>query len=75
MVKISKSRHLAKAITWRIIGTLDTFLLGWFLSGSIEIGAFIGGAEVFTKTFLYFIHERIWYKYIKLGVTNIRKTK
>jgi uncharacterized membrane protein len=75
MVKISRSRHLAKAITWRIIGTLDTFLLGWFLSGSIEIGVLIGGAEVFTKTFLYFIHERIWYKYIKLGVINTRKTK
>ena len=75
MTRISHTRHLAKAITWRIIGTLDTFLLGWFLSGSIEMGALIGGAEVFTKTFLYFIHERIWYNYIKLGVRNIRKTK
>ena len=51
-------------------GHLDTFLLGWLLSGSIEIGAAIGGAEVITKTFLYYFHERLWYRYISFGVKH-----
>lgn len=65
---ISHTRHIAKAISWRVVGTIDTFLLGWLLTGSAEIGAAIGGAEVITKTFLYYVHERAWYKYIKLGI-------
>ena len=70
MEKVSKSRHLAKAITWRITGTLDTVLIGWLITGSIEVGALIGGVEVITKTALYYMHERVWYRYIKFGVKN-----
>jgi len=64
---ISVYRHLLKTITWRVVGTIDTMLLGWFVSGDIKTGLTIGGLEVITKMFLYFIHERIWYK-IDLGV-------
>lgn len=56
------ARHLAKTITWRIIGTLDTMILGWIITGNLKIGLAIGGTEVLTKMILYFIHERIWYK-------------
>lgn len=61
------ARHLAKTITWRIVGTLDTMLLGWIITGSLKIGLAIGGTEVITKMFLYFFHERAWYKWGKLG--------
>jgi uncharacterized membrane protein len=64
---VSVYRHLLKTITWRVVGTIDTMLLGWFVSGDIKTGLTIGGLEVITKMFLYFIHERIWYK-IDLGV-------
>lgn len=59
---VQKKRHLAKAITWRIVGTVDTMLLGWLISGDIRVGASIGLLELITKMGLYYIHERLWYK-------------
>lgn len=58
----SKKRHLAKTITWRVIGTADTMLLAWIISGNPFTGFKIGLAEVFTKMVLYYLHERAWYK-------------
>ena len=57
----SHKRHIAKAITWRIVGTIYTILLGWFLTGEFKTGLSIGGAELLTKLLLYYFHERIWY--------------
>ena len=59
-MKFSK-RHLAKTITWRILGTLDTFLLSWFISNDLTIGFQIGFFELITKMILYYIHERVWF--------------
>ena len=59
----SRKRHIAKTITWRIVGTLDTMMLAWWISGSPVTGLKIGGIEVVTKMILYYIHERAWYKY------------
>ena len=58
----SHKRHIAKAITWRIVGTIDTMLLAWFISGNPLIGLKIGSAEVLTKMFLYYLHERVWFR-------------
>ena len=63
----ARSRHLAKTVTWRIVGTVDTFLLGWLVSGDAKIGMAIGGLEVLTKMVLYYIHERAGYKLARLG--------
>ena len=60
-MKFSK-RHLAKTITWRILGTLDTLLLSWYISNDISIGVQIGFFELISKMILYYIHERLWYK-------------
>jgi adenylylsulfate kinase len=60
-------RHILKSITWRVVGTIDTVLLGWLITGNLELGLKIGGVEVVTKMVLYYVHERIWYKYIRLG--------
>ncbi len=59
---ISRKRHVLKTITWRIIGTLDTMLIAWVISGDPMVGISIGGVELFTKMILYYIHERAWYK-------------
>jgi adenylylsulfate kinase len=67
---VSHYRHIAKAVSWRIIGTLDTMLIGWLISGSLTVGAAIGGMEVITKTFLYYAHERVWYKHIRYGISD-----
>ena len=55
-------RHLAKAVTWRVVGTIDTILLSWLISGNPWVGLKIGVSEVITKMFLYYLHERIWFK-------------
>ena len=60
-MKISK-RHLAKTISWRIIGSLDTFALAWLISGDLTLGIQISGFEIITKMILYYIHERVWFK-------------
>ena len=67
---ISRKRHLLKTITWRIIGTLDTTVLSWFITGSWKMGVTIGGIEVVTKMVLYYVHERDWYKFSKFGVKS-----
>ena len=65
---VSYKRHIAKTITWRIVGTLDTMIISGVITGSWEMGLAIGGVEVFTKMFLYFLHERVWYKFSKFGI-------
>ena len=54
---------MQKAITWRVVGTLDTMLLAWIISGDAYIGLKIGIFEVITKLILYYLHERIWFKW------------
>lgn len=65
---VAHKRHLAKTISWRVIGTLDTMIISWAVTGSWEWGLAIGGIEVFTKMVLYYLHERAWYKYSKFGI-------
>ena len=67
---VSYKRHVFKTITWRIVGTLDTFLLSWLITGNIRIGLTIGGVEIITKMILYYFHERLWYNLSKFGVKN-----
>jgi uncharacterized membrane protein len=54
-------RHIAKTVTWRVIGTLDTLLLSWFISGDMSVGIKVGGLELVTKMILYYFHERLWF--------------
>ncbi len=58
----SHKRHIAKAVTWRLVGTVDTILLSWFITGNPLTGLKIGLAEVITKMVLYYLHERVWFK-------------
>lgn len=67
---VSYRRHIAKTVTWRIIGTLDTILLSWFITGSLKWGVTIGGVELFTKMVLYYFHERAWYKFSTFGIKD-----
>lgn len=65
---VSYKRHILKTISWRVIGTLDTMVLSWFITGSWKIGLTIGGVEVITKMILYYFHERVWYRFSKYGI-------
>ena len=57
---VTKTRSLIKSISWRVVGTLDTMLLGWLVSGDPMIGLKVGMLELFTKMILYYFHERTW---------------
>lgn len=70
---VSYKRHILKTISWRIVGTIDTILLSWFITGSWKLGLSIGGVEVITKMVLYFLHERAWYKFSNYGVNQTKR--
>ncbi|MDT0649845.1 DUF2061 domain-containing protein [Autumnicola edwardsiae] len=55
-------RSIAKTVSWRIVGTMDTVAISWVLTGEIETAMAIGSVELVTKMILYFGHERIWNK-------------
>lgn len=70
----SRQRHLYKTISWRAIGTLDTMLISFILTGDALVGLTIGGLEIFTKMILYYVHERVWYR-VPYGLEKLdRKT-
>ncbi len=66
---IQRKRHIAKTLTWRIVGTIDTMIIGYLITGDIKMGLSIGGVEVFSKMILYYLHERVWYT-SKFGVNE-----
>lgn len=70
----SRKRHIVKTISWRFVGTLDTMLLAWIITGNPVTGLKIGLAEVITKMLLYYLHERVWYR-IDFGISEKRKGK
>ncbi len=53
-------RSVVKSISWRIIGTLDTILISWVVTGTLKLAFSIGLIELVTKMLLYFVHERLW---------------
>jgi len=55
-------RSVVKSISWRTIGTIDTMVISYFITGKMALALSIGGIEVFTKMALYFFHERTWNK-------------
>jgi uncharacterized membrane protein len=59
-------RSLAKAVSWRITGTIDTFLISWLITGQILLASGIALTEIMTKIILFWLHERVWNK-IKWG--------
>lgn len=73
-IKSSSKRHLLKTFSWRTVGTLDTILLGWIITGNPLTGLKIGSAEVITKMLLYYGHEKLWYQ-IDYGLDKRDKKK
>jgi uncharacterized membrane protein len=67
-MKIEAKRHILKSITYRVLSTCTGFLFIYLSTGSIKIGATFSLIEILYKPLQYYIHERIWYKYIKFGI-------
>lgn len=58
--RTTHARAIVKTVTWRGIGSLDTFVLGWLITGNAAIGGSIAVLELATKMVLYYAHERAW---------------
>jgi uncharacterized membrane protein len=65
---VEHKRHIAKTISYRIISTIIGFGIMWWASGSIEVGVIFGVAELIYKPVQYYLHERVWYKWITYGL-------
>jgi uncharacterized membrane protein len=65
---VEKKRNVAKTLSYRCISTLFGFLISYGFTGSIKIGAAFGIAELIYKPIQYYIHERVWYRWIKFGL-------
>lgn len=70
MSHVSAKRHLAKTISYRLLSSGVGFLILWTATGNVKIGAIFSFAEFVYKPLQYYIHERIWYKWIKYGVKD-----
>ena len=69
---ISRKRHLAKAVTWRVVATTATVFIAWGVTGDWVVGLEVGGVEFFAKMLLYYLHERFWYRFVGLGVGAVQ---
>ncbi|HEY5412720.1 MAG TPA: DUF2061 domain-containing protein [Caulobacteraceae bacterium] len=56
----SHLRSIIKAVSWRLIGSFDTFMLSLLVTGSAKYAVSIATAEALTKIVLYYLHERAW---------------
>lgn len=65
---VEKKRHIAKTISYRIVSSAIGFIIMYFATGSIKYGAAFSFAELLYKPIQYYIHERVWYRYIKYGL-------
>ena len=68
---VDKKRHLAKAVTWRIIASITTAIIAFAFGLPPKAVGFVFIADLIIKFVLYYAHERVWYKHIKYGVKNV----
>ena len=64
-------RSVLKAVSWRLTGTLDTIIVSFIISGKIKLALSIGFVELFTKTGLYYFHERLWNRLLLAAVKSM----
>ena len=65
---IQVKRHIAKTITYRIVGTLTTVIISYIFTKNITIASSMWFIELVIKPVIYFVHERLWYKWIPYGI-------
>lgn len=54
------SRSFVKAVSWRILGSIDTFVISYFVTGHLVFAVSIASVESVTKIILFYFHERVW---------------
>ena len=56
----SHSRSFVKAVSWRLLGSLDTFIISFIVTRSFVFAGSIASVETVTKIILFYGHERLW---------------
>src|SRR5664280_1591728 len=67
-------KSFLKSVSWRIVGTIDTMIISYFITGRVTLAVSIGGVEGITKTALYYLHERLWAHIHKIRINLILKS-
>jgi len=67
-------KSLMKSVSWRIVGTIDTMVISYFITGKVTLALSIGTVEVLTKTILYYFHERLWAHIHKIRLIRVLKS-
>ena len=67
-------KSMLKSVSWRIVGTVDTILISYFITGQVTIALSIGSVEVLSKTILYYFHERLWAHIHKIKINILNKS-
>ena len=67
-------KSIIKSLSWRIVGTLDTMVISYFITGKITVAVSIGSVEVITKTILYYFHERLWAHIHRIRLNFLNKS-
>ena len=67
-------KSIMKSVSWRIVGTIDTMIISYFITGRVTVAISIGSVEVITKTILYYFHERLWAHIHKIKLNILIKT-
>jgi uncharacterized membrane protein len=62
------TRHILKTLSYRILGTITTVTTAYMLGASMELSSLLGVGELLLKPIIYFLHERVWYKFIRIGL-------
>jgi len=66
MSDVPLTRHILKTVSYRILGTLITIISAYSLGVSFELSSLLGVGELLIKPVVYFLHERVWYKWIRI---------
>lgn len=69
---VSIKRHIIKTITYRVFGSIVTFILLMILTKDTKVSFSLSVIELLVKPLTYFLHERIWYKYVKFGLKDTK---
>lgn len=67
---VQNKRHIAKTISYRFVSSTFGFLLVWFTTNDLRLGAAFSITEILFKPIIYYVHERVWYKYFKFGLKD-----
>ena len=62
MAKVLRSKRLAKTISYRILGTLITFVVAYVYTQQLELAVIIMSSDFALKTIEYYMHEKVWEK-------------